>query len=647
LLLSLTIPGSKQLIFFAVGYILPCFWPWFGHNPHGQRFWFLALKNITQKEIFVHSLGLFGSSKLTSKVVVIALAAGLLGAGVVLVAPADPASATACGSGSTSATYSPGPDGPGDGLSTSTAFRISTAADLIRLSHITSTNTTDLSRHFIQTANIDLGGCEWTPIGLTDSSKFTGSYNGGGFTIQGLKITTPRNYVGMFGTINGARIERLVLKGEINVSHTLPSTDDVYYVGSLVGSAVGTSTVISQVRSEVSMVTNVRSTGGIVAEMTGTLQYSSFQASMQVERGPGNGWGYSGGLTATLAGASTSINNSYSRASFSGASTYKSGLNSISTPPIRQSYSASTGVNAALAGQGSNSAVNAFWDATLAPGVNPRWSDSSAITNASGVSTSSMTSIRTFSTGASAWDIVEGWEPFSSTSSPAKIWGICSAVNDGYPFLLWEYTIDPCTVAPPPSNSSSGSSGGFSAPPQTTVTSSGTTLTVNLNKTRELLLSGSNLNLVTQASVGGKNATINFVASDSGNLVISTLPLLPSGKYTLTLLTPTGLVPGEVEVGIIARITKLRAIEASGKLSTQVRSEVRKQNLTYDSAGTLSCWGVTTSSSGSALALAKQKAEKVCAYAKRQNPELDVVASSRTGTGKPARNQVVKIRYLK
>jgi hypothetical protein len=152
---------------------------------------------------------------------------------------------------------------------------------------------------------------------------------------------------------------------------------------------------------------------------------------------------------------------------------------------------------------------------------------------------------------------------------------------------------------------------------------------------------------VTQASVGGKNATINFVASDSGNLVISTLPLLPSGKYTLTLLTPTGLVPGEIEVGIIARITKLRAIEASGKLSTQVRSEVRKQNLTYDSAGTLSCWGVTTSSSGSALALAKQKAEKVCAYAKRQNPELDVVASSRTGTGKPARNQVVKIRYLK
>jgi outer membrane protein OmpA-like peptidoglycan-associated protein len=409
------------------------------------------LKNITQKEIFVSALGLFGSSKLTAKAVVIALAAGLLGAGAAVISPAEPANATSCSSAATG--YA---DGSGDGTSTATALRIATAAHLIRLS---ATSADWTGKFFIQTADIDLGGCEWTPIGLTSSSKFTGSYNGGGFTIQGLKITTRRNYVGMFGYIDGARIERLVLKGEINVSHTPPNTDDVYYVGALVGTARGLPSVISQVRSEVSMVTNVRSTGGIVAEMTGTLQYSSFEASMQVERGPGNTWGYSGGLTATMNGG-TSINNSYSRASFSGASIYKTGINSIGNLPITRSYSASTGVNAALAGEGSSGAVNAFWDATLAPGINPRWVDSSAITNAIGVSTSSMTSIRTFSTGASAWDIVEGWEPFSTTSTPAKIWGICSRVNDGYPFLLWEYSTDPCTVTPPPSNSGSGSSSG-------------------------------------------------------------------------------------------------------------------------------------------------------------------------------------------
>jgi hypothetical protein len=406
------------------------------------------LENITQKEIFVSVLGLFGSSKLTAKAVVIALVAGLLGVGVA-VTTQEPANATACGSGSTSSTYS-----GGDGNSTSTAFRIATAADLIRIS----ATTADLAKHFVQTADINLAGCEWTPIGLSSSSKFTGSYNGGGFTIQGLKITTGRNFVGLFGYVEGARIERLVLKGEINVSHTPPSTDDVYYVGALVGTAVGSSTVISQIRSEVSMVTNVRQTGGIVGEMTGTLQYSSVQASMQVARGPSNGWGYSGGLTAMMNGG-TSINDSYARVSFSGASTYKTGINSVANQPIRRSFSASTGVNAAIAGQGSDGGVNSFWDATLAPGVNPRWSNANVITSASGVSTSSMTSIRTFSTGVDAWSIVEGWEPFSTTSSPAKIWGICSRVNDGYPFLLWEYTTDPCTVAPPPSSSGSGSSG--------------------------------------------------------------------------------------------------------------------------------------------------------------------------------------------
>jgi hypothetical protein len=155
------------------------------------------------------------------------------------------------------------------------------------------------------------------------------------------------------------------------------------------------------------------------------------------------------------------------------------------------------------------------------------------------------------------------------------------------------------------------------------------------------------LNLITQAEVGGKKAIINFGASNSENLVISKLPLLPSGKYTLTLRNAAGAVAAEVEVVKIAKIIRLRAVAASGELSTQVRSEVRKQNQIHALAGTLRCWGVTTSSSASELALAKQKAEAACAYAKRQNPELDVVSSSRTGTGKPARNQVVKLRYLK
>ena len=495
-------------------------------------------------------------------------------------------------------------------------FLLATAEQLALLS----ATSADWSKHFKQTANIVMAsGCIWSPI--ASSASFSGTYDGDGFTVSGLKTTNHDALkVGLIGVLDNAGIVKNV--GAVGVDFV-----GKYHVGGLVGESYGT-------------IQNSFATGQIVGKVQ------------------------TGGLVGSFRGPS--ISNSYSKTSVSYNSVNPNSNNSVEPyiagglvgasigAPGTISYSWSSGL-VATPGAGVNYLIGGVFGGVGASSSAPtfnrvRWDTetSTQSTNAAGAghvgtTTAQMLNLSTF-TG-DTYSIVGGWEPFAPTSTPAKIWGICSAVNDGYPFLLWEYTTDPCVA--PQSNSGSGSSGGFSAPPQTTVTSSGTNLTVNLNKTRDLLLSGSNLNLVTQASVGGKDATINFVASDSGNLVISKLPLLPSGEYTLTLLTPTGLVQGGVDVDIIARITKLRAIEDSGKLSKQVRFVVRKQNLTYASAGTLRCWGVTTSSSASELALAKQKAEAACAYAKTRMPELDVVSSSRTGTGQPARNQAVKLRYVK
>ncbi len=397
----------------------------------------------------MRSLGLIGSSKLTAKAVVITLAAGLLGAGVVVVAPADPANATSCGSGSSSATYS-----GGDGTSTSTAFRIATTGDLIRLS---ATSADWTGKFFIQTADIDLGGCEWNPIGRsTAGQNFSGAYDGGGFAISGLSITSRSiSYIGFFSYVSNARIENLTLRGEIRISN---SAQDVFDIGSVVGSAAN-GVVMSKVRSEVSITaTRASRIGGLTGEFIGTMDYSSYHGNIRADRL--TSFAQTGGLVGVLQGGSTKIRNSYARVSFSGDSIYKSGLNGGSTSGIEKSYSASTGVNAAFAGQGSDSAVNSFWDSDLAAGTNPKYSDSSAITNVAGKTTLEMKALATFSAGVNRWSIVDGWEPFSTTSTPAKIWGICSRVNDGYPFLLWEYTTDPCTVTPPPSDSGSGSSSG-------------------------------------------------------------------------------------------------------------------------------------------------------------------------------------------
>jgi hypothetical protein len=558
------------------------------------------LKKTSRKgPYFMLATGLIRSSKRSHFFTVSTLLTALLAASFVVLVGESPARAAACSSG-----VAPS----GNGL-VGTPYLIATAQNLIWMSEQTANWN---NQHFRQTASIDLGGCQFTPIGKRTTAHFKGTYDGGGYTIKGLYIRETTSYAGLFGDMN----ETAVFKNIGLVDVDIETTDG--YAGALAGRLTGGNARVFNSYST-GRVVGKDFMGGLVGVLWGgaTISNSFSTASVTITMNNGRGGGLAGSVQ-----TSGTVTNVYAAGPVSMATGFTStriggliGLGVLSAD-VRPTETA------------------AFFD-----------SDVSALSTGIGTATTTR-EMKTLATFSPAWAIVDGWEAFDfAEPAGTNYWGICSYANNGYPFLLGAYTTDPCVA--PPSNSGSGSSGGFYAPPQTTITSSGTTLTVNLNKTRELLLSGSNLNLVIQASVGGENATINFVASDSGNLVISTLPLLPSGKYTLTLLTPTGLVPGEIEVGIIARITKLRAIEASGKLSTQVRSEVRKQNLTYDPAGTLSCWGVTTSSSGSALALAKQKAEKVCAYAKRQNPELAVVASSRTGTGKPARNQVVKLQYLK
>jgi hypothetical protein len=64
-----------------------------------------------------------------------------------------------------------------------------------------------LAAHFRQTADIDLGTAPWNkdkgwrPIGAsTSGSPFTGTFDGGGFTISGLTINRPATgYQGLFG----------------------------------------------------------------------------------------------------------------------------------------------------------------------------------------------------------------------------------------------------------------------------------------------------------------------------------------------------------------------------------------------------------------------------------------------------------------
>jgi hypothetical protein len=139
-----------------------------------------------------------------------------------------------------------------------------------QLSHINhlywvSQNTGLWNKYFLQTADIDAfrtGALEkgWTPIG-NSSTAFTGSYNGGGYKIDGLYINqNTLSYVGMFGLSSGAEIKNTgltnitIAKGGSSATGGLVAyiysstkilscytTGSVFSAGNLVGGLVGLS----------------------------------------------------------------------------------------------------------------------------------------------------------------------------------------------------------------------------------------------------------------------------------------------------------------------------------------------------------------------------------------------------------------------
>ncbi|MFY0607636.1 MAG: T9SS type A sorting domain-containing protein [Cyclobacteriaceae bacterium] len=110
-------------------------------------------------------------------------------------------------------TYSGGTGTSGD------PYQISTAADLVELSNTAA----DLGADFVLTADIDMTGQTFNPIGTGSAAEtaFTGHFDGDGYVISNLTVSDPdagfANGLGMFGALIGATIENIGLE-DVNVS---------------------------------------------------------------------------------------------------------------------------------------------------------------------------------------------------------------------------------------------------------------------------------------------------------------------------------------------------------------------------------------------------------------------------------------------
>jgi len=393
-------------------------------------------------------------------------------------------------------------------------YEVTSAADLALVGSGTAGCALDAS--YLQTANITLaapvaGASNHTPIGVS-SPHFTGTYDGGGFTIDGLVVVVVGDHVGLFGRTDfGATIRNVhVTRGSITggeytgglmgtaisaavsgSSFSGTVTSSVGVVGGLIGYASGTvvsgssfsGTVSGTVGSSVSnvggligfgpgvdvirsfsegTVTGVANIGGLVGQFDSGDVHASFSTADVNGTGDRVGGLIGWFLGPWEGGGGGVLTNSFVRGDVTTTGTAErvGGLiGEVSDATIARVFATGkvsvsgtgTDVGGLVGRAASTSFTDSFWDTQTSEQLT-----SAAGVGKSGKTTGELTSRATFADTATvglttAWPIVAGWAPYVDGTT---VWGICAGVNDGYPFLLWQFDTDPCS-APAGASSSS------------------------------------------------------------------------------------------------------------------------------------------------------------------------------------------------
>jgi hypothetical protein len=378
-------------------------------------------------------------------------------------------------------------------------YLITNLDDLLWLSETSSV----WDKYFEQTALIDAtptsgwnSGAGFSPIGNW-STKFTGSYNGQGYTIDGLTINRSTSDIGLFGNADGATIQNLgltdvVIIGDYNTGGLLgvgvATVINCYSTGGVsssygeVGGLIGylkTGSTLSDCYSTVPVEASESSAyyiGGLVGEVHGSTVSNCYATGDVLAEGDASE--AVGGLVG-YTGTSSTFSNCYSTGDVSGGYAYVGGFAGESSVTISNCYS--TGDVTSLSGSSGNS-FGAFCgysgssstfeycyttgkvfddvdsdptdkgfsgNTSAATFTNNFWS--SEISNqttawgATNITTDQMKDHTTFT--AAGWDFeaetangtADHWDmDYSGGALKVRTLAKISAINNGYPYLSWE-----------------------------------------------------------------------------------------------------------------------------------------------------------------------------------------------------------------
>ena len=213
------------------------------------------------------------------------------------------------------------------------SYTVTSADGLMNIAKLVNGGKTDIN--ITLTADIDLTGKNWTPIGTSFSNKYTGTFDGGGHTIKGLTVTTNDQFVGLFGYLDKAgTVKNVVMEGiQITSNHVLMSGNTGGVVGyswgtiencSVSGSVSGTNCVGGVVGSQKAgsiigcsssaIVKGTRYVGGVAGEKWGTMTacYATGNVTLEInspqDLSGGGVVGLNGGSTVLACYATGNVN---------------------------------------------------------------------------------------------------------------------------------------------------------------------------------------------------------------------------------------------------------------------------------------------------------------------------------------------------
>lgn len=147
----------------------------------------------------------------------------------------------------------------------------------------------------------------WIAIGNSAEKVFTGVFDGNGFTIENLAISTSREYIGLFG-ISSGDISNLTLEG-LSLKRTTGNGGSKSNVGGIVGSNSGSITNC-HVEGDFFFM-GMTYGGGVSGKNTGAIKVCSFDGTMNES----SGTSFYGGVVGDNSG---SIENSFNKGTIAG-----------------------------------------------------------------------------------------------------------------------------------------------------------------------------------------------------------------------------------------------------------------------------------------------------------------------------------------